>query len=419
MAQPINFDVEKSYSKKRILKSHNLIKSIMDKRSIVEKQILQKRLPELLELERILLNTEVGILVTCCEMIECHGLQLPIYKIEFGQFSPQQPHLLIVGGVHGIERIGSRVVIAVMSTWLQRLQWDVSLLKGFQMMSATFIPIANPGGMFLNHRSNARGVDLMRNAPIDAEGKVPFLVGGQRLSPFFSWYRGSVGVFEKENQVLEAEVKRLCHQTPLLISLDCHSGFGFRDRLWFPYAYRRRPLNDIAPIMALKLLWESNYPHHNYIFEPQSNNYLTHGDIWDYFYKRYGRAKNDALQVLQQPSQSKPQESLHHSMNVEKNRIQKKRENDQSFEYSQSCFLPLTLEMGSWNWVKKRPSQLLSFHGFFNPLVRHREKRVLRTHLPFLDFLRHAVMSHEHWLPTADNTEQLKQMATSIWYRDL
>ena len=48
-------------------------------------------------------------------------------------------------------------------------------------------------------------------------------------------------------------------------------------------------------------------------------------------------------------------------------------------------FLPLTLEMGSWLWVKKNPRQLFSRHGIFNPLIEHRQQRVLRRHLALLD----------------------------------
>ena len=83
--------------------------------------------------------------------------------------------------------------------------------------------------------------------------------------------------------------------------MDCHSGFGFRDRIWFPYAHRRAPI------------------------EPQSQQYFAHGDLWDHLYM-------------------------------------------QSCAQAQGIFLPLTLEMGSWLWVKKNPRQLFSRHGIFNPL---------------------------------------------------
>lgn len=337
---------------------------------------LKKRLPELVELERILLQAPEGVQVEVYNSFLEENIELPIYGIQLGSRKPNQPRLLIVGGIHGIERIGSRVSIALLSTWLQRMSWEKSLLHSLQNMSITFIPIANPVGMFRNTRSNGNGVDLMRNSPIEADGKVPFLIGGQRISRKLSWYRGIANSMEKENQVLESIVSKLCQNSPLVISLDCHSGFGFKDRIWFPYAYRRRPMKGIAPLMALKLLWESAYPNHQYVFEPQSNHYMTHGDIWDHFYKQYSQPPDN------------------HN------------------------FIPLTLEMGSWNWVKKKPSQLLSAEGLFNPMAEHRQQRTLRRHLPLLDFLRHATFSYENWMPKPEQFNQLRQMANSLWYRE-
>ena len=55
-------------------------------------------------------------------------------------------------------------------------------------------------------------------------------------------------------------------------------------------------------------------------------------------------------------------------------------------------FLPVTLEMGSWLWVKKNPRQIFSRHGIFNPMIEHRQQRVLRTHIGWLDFITRAVV---------------------------
>jgi len=63
--------------------------------------------------------------------------------------------------------------------------------------------------------------------------------------------------------------------------------------------------------------------------------------------------------------------------------------------------LPLTLEMGSWTWVRKNPAQILSSLGRFNPTKPHRHRRTLRRHLPLLDFLLHATAAHRAWAPAA------------------
>ncbi|CAH2929990.1 MAG: FIG011155: Zinc carboxypeptidase-related protein [uncultured Paraburkholderia sp.] len=47
----------------------------------------------------------------------------------------------------------------------------------------------------------------------------------------------------------------------------------------------------------------------------------------------------------------------------------------------------MTLELGSWLWIKKNPRQLFSRQGFFNPVKAHRTARVLRRHANLLDFL--------------------------------
>ena len=60
-------------------------------------------------------------------------------------------------------------------------------------------------------------------------------------------------------------------------------------------------------------------------------------------------------------------------------------------------FMPLTLEMGSWKWVKKNPKQIFDLLGVYNPILPHRRRRVLRDHKTFMDFLHRAVLSDE-WM---------------------
>jgi hypothetical protein len=86
-------------------------------------------------------------------------------------------------------------------------------------------------------------------------------------------------------------------------------------------------------------------------------------------------------------------------------------------EGGDSVFLPLTLEMGSWRWVRKNPGQLLRRDGLFNPLTDHRRERVLRRHLAGLDFMTRAAASWQHWLPAdAAQRATLQQRALARWY---
>ena len=83
----------------------------------------------------------------------------------------------------------------------------------------------------------------------------------------------------------------------------------------------------------------------------------------------------------------------------------------------QRCFIPLTLEMGSWLWVKKNPRQLFSRQGIFNPLIGHRQQRVLRRHGTWLDFVMRAVQSHARWQPDDEARAAAHEAALSHWYR--
>lgn len=330
---------------------------------------------ELAALETLIELGGPALEVRILQQVAVPGAQpLPIYAISLGNPSPDVPAIGFFGGVHGLERIGAEVVMAYLRSAIHRLQWDQPFRRQLETVRLLFVPIVNPGGMRQGTRVNPQGVDLMRNAPVDASDRVPFLVGGQRVSPALPWYRGKAG------QPMEAESQALCEvvRSELLerrfsLAIDCHSGFGVRDRLWFPYARSNEPIEHLAEAHALKEIFFQSYSHHQYVFEPQSLQYLAHGDLWDYLY----------LQSLQ-----------------ERGRV----------------FLPLTLEMGSWLWIKKNPRQMFSRMGIFNPLIEHRQQRVLRRHTALLDFLARAAASAALWLPAEEARAQHRAQALREWY---
>jgi hypothetical protein len=120
----------------------------------------------------------------------------------------------------------------------------------------------------------------------------------------------------------------------------------------------------------LKTMFEQAHPHHGYAFEPQSHQYLLHGDLWDYAYDLA------------------PPENL---------------------------FLPMTLELGSWLWIKKNPRQLFSRDGIFNPIKAHRTARVLRRHVSLFDFLGRIAFAPQRWLPSGERRAQLQEQARAHW----
>jgi hypothetical protein len=310
---------------------------------------------------------------TLCE-VTGDGERLPVEVIELGSTAPEAPAVGFFGGVHGVERIGTQVVLAYLHTLIERLQWDDTLPPLLERVRLVFMPLVNPGGMLRRTRANPAGVDLMRNGPNDADCRVPLLLGGHRIGPWLPWYRGPRGApLQPEAQALCDVVEQRLATQPFSIALDCHSGFGMRDRIWFPYAGSRRPIDCLADIYALRTMFRSTHPYHGiYVIEPQSRRYTTHGDLWDWLYDR-SRTSGGGL------------------------------------------FMPLTLEMGSWLWVKKNPLQLFGRLGMFNPIEAHRIQRNLRRHLTFLDFLVRAAASHPRWRPRDDQRLALFESAVSYW----
>lgn len=332
-------------------------------------------LPELDTLERIIERGSPHLEVQVVrEVAGASGQRWPIHMVALGSTDPLAPVVGFFGGVHGLERIGAAVVLAYLQNVVMRLRWDATLHRQLEQVRLVFMPIVNPGGMWASTRANPRGVDLMRNAPVDARDRVPFLVGGQRLSAGLPWYRG------KQDEPLETESQALCEvvrsellSRPFSLALDCHSGFGVSDRLWFPFAHTRKPIPHLAELHALEEIFLQAHSNHPYVIEPQSAQYLANGDLWDYLY----------LEACTDPART---------------------------------FLPLTLEMGSWLWVKKNPRQLFSRTGIFNPLIDHRQQRVLRRHMTLLDFLSRAGCSHARWAPPPADRASRHAAAVAQWY---
>jgi hypothetical protein len=331
-------------------------------------------LPELAELRALLaINTPQLRSRTLCE-VNVGPCRLPVPLVTLGSERPDAPVAAFFGGVHGLERIGSQVVLAYLRSLLMRLPWDEGLQRLLEQVRLVFMPIVNPGGLWLGTRANPNGVDLMRCAPIDAQAKVAPLVGGHRISPALPWYRGRLGAaMEPEGAALCEVVDTELLGRPFAIALDCHSGFGMADRLWFPWASSREPIEHLPEVHALGQILDQSLLHHRYLLEPQSRQYLAHGDLWDHLYQRAATR-------------------------------------------GPMPFLPLTLEMGSWLWIKKNPRQLFSRRGIFNPEQAHRQQRVLRRHLSGLDFIARAAANWQRWAPQGEARTLHREQALARWY---
>lgn len=314
-------------------------------------------LPELDRLEATLERLDHPLVHVQAIHTERHqGRDYPVHVITLGQpATPRHPIFMLMGGVHGLERIGTQVIISYMETLASRLRWDDQLLHLLSRAQIVLLPLFNPIGVLLHQRANARGVDLMRNAPPHGNPAVlpARLYRGQQLSPRLPYYRGRG--LEPEVVALEQFCRETLFQASVLLTLDVHSGFGTRDQLWFPYAHTRRMFPRTAEIMALSRLLDEASPHHRYVIEPQARHYTVHGDLWDYLHALHTEERKDAV------------------------------------------FLPLTLELASWGWIRKNPRQFLSRLGLFHPIKPHRVTRVLRRHLGLLDLLSRVTAAPNAW----------------------
>lgn len=323
-------------------------------------------LPELAQLERLLDHPDIRhrVISTVNE--------LPLYELELGSTDDKVPTLALYGGIHGNERIGSQVLLAWLEHLIARLAWDKTLLDLLKRVRIVMMPLVNITGLHKGTRATAQGIDLMRNAPVEARGPHIWPLAGQQMSRRLPWYRGDG--LAPESQALITSVLEARQRSSFVLSMDLHSGFGMKDRLWFPYAGHRLPPPHLAEAVALCDLFNQNYPLHDfYVIEPQSVQYTTHGDLWDYL---YDTARKDDGPLL----------------------------------------MPFTLEMGSWLWLRKNPRQLFDRIGLFHPVLPHRLRRVLRTHWTLLDFLLRATAEHDYWRPDPIDRFTLHQVGVERWY---
>jgi hypothetical protein len=331
--------------------------------------------PELQQLERIIEQFGERAEVQVIERIPYKNHEFPIHCITLGSNKPDVPVLAFFGGVHGLEKIGSEVILAYLQTLSELLDWDEEFLARLENSRLVFVPIVNPVGVYLGTRSNGNGVDLMRNSPVEGVGATR-LYSGQRITPHLPWYRGDEFTMEKEAQALCRVVDEYLFNSPLSIALDLHSGFGIQDRLWFPYASRKTPFPFIAETLALKDVFDRCYRHHVYKIEPMCQEYVINGDLWDYLLDNF---------VEQLPADR--------------------------------LFLPLTLEMGSWLWLRKSPMHLFLRHGLFHPLLPHRLRRVFRRHFMLFDFLHRSILYPNQWAKLdAKQKSHYENKALGFWY---
>ena len=118
------------------------------------------KFPELEQLERIIEQLGDRAQIEIVERIQYKDHEFPIHCITLGSTRPDVPVLAFFGGVHGLEKIGSEVILSYMQTISQLLDWDQEFLARLEKSRLVFVPLVNPVGIYLGTRSNGNGVDL-------------------------------------------------------------------------------------------------------------------------------------------------------------------------------------------------------------------------------------------------------------------
>lgn len=294
--------------------------------------------------------------VRILDTVQVDDLNLPIWSLRLGPEKPDIPTFGLFGGVHGLERVGSHVVLHYLKALLNQMEWDKNLRDLFKEVRLVSVPMVNPGGLYASTRSNPNGVDIMRNAPVDSEEKGFRFVSGHDISPRLPWYRGNPLQMEKETSALVEFVRHEMLPAPFSLALDVHSGFGLRDRLWYPFSHSRNDFPYEPQVKRFSALLKDSLSHHVYKIEKQTDSYLIHGDPWDFV----------LLEHLRQADRHK-------------------------------TFIPWCLEMGSWTWLRKNPMQIFSKTGLFNPIQPHRYGRIMRRHRGLIDIFLRSTLNYQSW----------------------
>ncbi len=277
------------------------------------------------------------------------GQRYPIYLLEIGRRSAFRRHTVsIISGVHGLETIGIRIHLDIIRCFLNPRSAHFSEALAAGKLGIYSIPILNPAGVARESRANGQGVDLNRNSGIDAEGALAFF-GGHRISPVLPYYRGKA--LQRESRALYRFLREHAWKNGRIhTALDIHSGYGAQNYLWWPYSFskRRVPHAAVFEHMAAELAGR----HPMYRIEPMSLSYMTHGDLWDRALLEFEAAKQKGI-------------------------IARK-----------SLFLPLTLEIGTWQELRNNPMRMLKKQRIFNPPPQSR-KAYMREHRELIRDLLH------------------------------
>ena len=320
-------DFTSDISLEELKTKHQPIKEPPEVRKI---KTLAEKFPDLIKIELL-------------DYIEHNGYRAPVYSFYMGHKpDPSLPTIAFMSCFHGVEWIGGKVLSDYVEHLVRETNWDADTKAMIGKVNICGIPVVNPIGRIERTRQNARGIDLMRNAPVIAE-KALFLLGGQKLTRRLPWFMGE-GI-EQENQIVLDFLRDHVFPSDFKITLDVHSAFLRHPRIWMPYASGKKVPDKEKKIFAeIRKHLYTIYRHHPYKYEKQTDLYSTHGDFWDYNF-------------------------------------------DQHLKSGKGTYLPLTLEISSFKWAIRNLLSRWTVEAIFNPINRHQSRDEYIKHMMIFDFI--------------------------------
>ena len=296
-------------------------------------------LPELTELHRLAAEAGAAVsLRTACD-VDCGERRFPVPVLTLGTTAADAPAVGFFGGVHGLERIGAEVVIAYLRSLVMRLPGTSCCTGSSRRCASCSCRWSIRAALWRGTRANPNGVDLMRNAPVDATRARALpdrrpahqraRCRGTAAPPARRWSARAQALCRVVEDRAAGRGRSASRSTATRASA-CATASGSRTRTPRGRSSTCRRCTRCARSSTRRLL------HHRYV----------------------RRAAEPPVPGARRPVGP----PLPRACRAPARRV----------------FLPLTLEMGSWLWVKKNPRQLFSRHGIFNPLIEHRQQRVLR-----------------------------------------
>ena len=104
----------------------------------------KRALPELRELLFLVDHMHGLGRVETLANIDYQGTSFPLIALSFGPDDPSAPVFAVFGGVHGLERIGTRVALSYLQTLMELARWDRCIQRMFETTRLVMVPLVNP-----------------------------------------------------------------------------------------------------------------------------------------------------------------------------------------------------------------------------------------------------------------------------------